>query len=168
MRHGGSVGNRVKAHAGGGTNRRREKTADSVRRLTVAGRGASVSRTAGQHDDAEKAGDARHAKAGKAAGRPRSFPISHRRAATGGGNGDGKAFNSNAFPCKERRGNAFTSDGVRQARPKGGPEGRARYDEGSYGHRQQSAPYGPSVKRGLFFCRSTSKKPRRSGAGRKK
>ena len=25
------------------------------------------------------------------------------------------------------------------ARPKGGPPGRARYDEGSYGHRQQSA-----------------------------
>lgn len=47
------------------------KAADSVRRLTVAGRGASVSRTAGQHDDAEKAGDtSRHAKAGKAAGRP--------------------------------------------------------------------------------------------------
>ena len=68
------------------------KTADSVRRLTVAGRGASVSRTAGQHDDAEKAGDtSRHAKAGKAAGRPRAFPISHRRAATGGGNEDGNS-----------------------------------------------------------------------------
>lgn len=32
------------------------ETANSVRRLTVAGRGASVSRTAGQHDDAEKTG----------------------------------------------------------------------------------------------------------------
>lgn len=69
------------------------KAAESVRRLTVAGRGASVSRTAGQHDDAEKAGDtSRHAKAGKAAGRPRSFPISHRRRVLprGGGNGSGK------------------------------------------------------------------------------
>lgn len=55
----------------GGRRKTAGKTADSVRRLMVAGRGASVSRTAGQHDDAEKAGDARHAKAGKAAGRPR-------------------------------------------------------------------------------------------------
>lgn len=63
MRHGGSVGNRVKAHSRG--RQTAGKTAESVRRLTVAGRGASVSRTAGQHDDAEKAGDTRRCESGE-------------------------------------------------------------------------------------------------------
>lgn len=79
MRHGGSVGNRVKAHAGGGTNRRRERpqtgrkgTAGGSSRVTsVAAAERVFSQSRNKTDNMQR------------------FPISYRRAATGGGNGGG-------------------------------------------------------------------------------